>query len=155
MVIELVGAAQTPQTLPWKKGITRKSVSEAETFAETHGAVFPDDVRYVVAALNLNTYAAYATGIHTFADELWSWQDFLNDDEEIVLRLRADVLESDEAIVGVFSHEAFELTELRKVLPDGQALPAQRVFRLIAPGIPGNLHCQAWDIADTNVRAMR
>ncbi len=34
-------------------------------------------------------------------------------------------------------------------------LLAADLQRLIASGIPGNLHDQAWDIADELVRAMR
>src|SRR4051812_32358867 len=93
--IEFTGSAESPQTLPWKKNANSKTVDEAEEFAETHGATFPDDVRYVLTPLNATTYAAYTIRVHTFAEELWYWKDFLNEDEEIVLRLRPDVLDSD------------------------------------------------------------
>lgn len=36
-----------------------------------------------------------------------------------------------------------------------RTIPAEEVFRLINPGIKGNLHDQAWDVADAVVDRMR
>jgi hypothetical protein len=102
-----------------------------------------------------DVYAAYLLPIEVHADELWSWKRFLNRFGEIVIRLKPKVLDSDEAIVAVLAHEAFELNHLFEVLPDGAALRAEELYQLIAPEIPGNLHCQAWDDSDTRIKAWR
>jgi hypothetical protein len=49
-----------------------------------------------------------------------------------------------------------ELNELRRIFEEsGGALSTRKLYNLINPGIPRNLHDQAWDVADRLVLAMR
>jgi len=68
--------------------------------------------------------------------------------------LRPDILESDEAIVAVFAHEIHELESLRPMLPEG-GISIEDFIGHTCPGNPGNLHDQAWDVADALVDRMR
>ena len=71
------------------------------------------------------------------------------------MKVSKDILDSDEAIVAVVAHEMHELNSLRKIFEERQTLPAEELGRLINPGHKGNLHDQAWDIADQLVGRMR
>ena len=56
---------------------------------------------------------------------------------------------SDEAIVALIAHEMHELNNLRILFEEnGGVMPAGRLSNLISEGIAGNLHDQAWDVAD-------
>jgi hypothetical protein len=68
--------------------------------------------------------------------------------------IRPDVLESDEAIVAVFTHEMYELRHLRDLLRRGP-MTVDDCLTQVAPGLKGNLHDRAWDEADRAVLAMR
>jgi hypothetical protein len=85
------------------------------------------------------------------------WQDFYDNDlDELVVNVSESVFHSDEAIVAIFAHEMHELSNLRRIFAEsGGAISAQRLHALINPGIPKNLHDQAWDVADKLVFAMR
>jgi hypothetical protein len=56
--------------------------------------------------------------------------------------------------VAVLAHEMHELLTLRPDL-EGDGLSIDDLIRHTEPGRPGNLHCQAWDVADTMVDKMR
>ena len=56
--------------------------------------------------------------------------------------------ESDEAIVSVFAHEMHEINALREMLENGRTIPYKEWYESIMPKRPGNLHDQAWDIAN-------
>ena len=72
------------------------------------------------------------------------------------MRVDEAVFESDEAIVAILGHEMYELNNLRRIFNE---LRGQMTYRkphgLINPGIKGNLHDHAWDVADDLVRKMR
>ena len=68
--------------------------------------------------------------------------------------IRPDILDSDEAIVAVFTHEVHELRSIRTMLKKGR-MTIEDFGLHTAPGIPGNLHDQAWDLADAAVLKMR
>jgi hypothetical protein len=157
MTLCVCGTAQTPQTLPWKQNEGGPlSPEDALPLSEEHGVSFPEEVRiHLVIDLPIGTYAAYLLPTTTYADDLWRWERFLNRFGEIPLRLAPTVLESDEAIVAVFAHEAYELNALRVRLPDGEAITALELRKLVATGIEGNLHCQAWDDADRRITEWR
>ena len=71
------------------------------------------------------------------------------------MKLSRDVLSSDEACVAVLAHEMHEISGLRKLFDVRETIPGEEISRLVAPGIKGNLHDQAWDAADTAVARMR
>jgi hypothetical protein len=85
---------------------------------------------------------------------MMSWSR-LAPDGTVVVRIHPSVLESDEKIVGVLQHEAWELTQLRARVEAKGALSAETVSKLIDHRSATNLHGQAWDIADLRVLIMR
>ena len=68
--------------------------------------------------------------------------------------VRPDILKSDEAIVGVFGHEMYELEALRGILKKGKT-PIEHFIGHTSPDNPGNFHDEAWDYADDLVARMR
>jgi len=71
--------------------------------------------------------------------------------------LSDEILSSDEAIVAVVAHEMHEVVGLRRLFEargDG-GMTVRELTYLVAPGRKGNLHDQAWDVADRLVVAMR
>jgi hypothetical protein len=83
------------------------------------------------------------------------WTDLLNMYEQVAVKFSRDLLSSDEAIVAVFAHEMHELNGLRELFEHRETIDATEIARLINPGIKGNLHDQAWTIADNIVMRMR
>lgn len=53
------------------------------------------------------------------------------------------------------AHEMHELNELRKIFAERETIPVEELGRMINPGHKGNLHDQAWDVADRMVADMR
>jgi hypothetical protein len=84
-----------------------------------------------------------------------SWSQFYNKYDNIAVKVSKDILDSDEAIVAVMAHEMHELNGLRKIFEQRETLPAEELGRLINPGHKGNLHDQAWNVADHVVARMR
>jgi hypothetical protein len=90
------------------------------------------------------------------AGDFIEWEQFYNRFEQVPVALSREVLNSDEAIVAVIAHEMHELNGLRKLFEaNGGRLPAADLHRAITPGFKGNLHYEAWDIADELVLKMR
>ncbi len=72
----------------------------------------------------------------------------------MVVRIRPEVLESDEAIVSTLRHEAHELENLEKLLSENDLTNSDVTSHIKARG-GDNLHGQAWDVADLEVLIMR
>ncbi|WP_437656660.1 eCIS core domain-containing protein [Sorangium sp. So ce1182] len=78
--------------------------------------------------------------------------------EVVSVRLRPEVLHSDEAIAGYIAHETHELRGLyNRFAAAGGELEAIGVARLIDPNLAGRavLHEEAWDVASRIVNQMR
>ncbi len=73
---------------------------------------------------------------------------------KVPFRIRQDIFTSDEAIVAVIAHEMYELENLHPVLLKGET-SIEQFIGLTCPGNPGNLHDEAWDVADALVERMR
>jgi hypothetical protein len=85
-----------------------------------------------------------------------AWSDFLHDlTGQVPFIVRRDIMNSDEAIVAVFTHELFELESLRRLLARGQTTTIEKAIACCAPDNPGNFHDEAWAAADAAVRRMR
>ena len=83
------------------------------------------------------------------------WSDLVNNlTGKVPFLVRRDILTSDEAIVGVFGHEMYELEALRSILKEGKT-PIEHFIGHTSPGNPGNYHDEAWDYADELVERMR
>lgn len=153
------GAAQHP-TVKWTPNAngTERSIEEAVEIAKRNGVQIPDDVVFVKAdgtISNPNSFAQY-TGIRANPGDVIKWSQLYNKDGKIVVRIREDVLLSDEAIAAVFEHEMYELNALRNIFSANKgSLPAETFADLVNPGISGNLHDFAWDAADAIIIRIR
>ena len=153
------GLAQKPKTYPWTKnpdGVVR-ATADVKRVALEHGVEIPGDIQIFAVQgkwLPPDSYAQYLSR-DFFPGQRVSWDQFYNRYENIAVKVSKDILDSDEAIVAVVAHEMHELNSLRKIFEERQTLPAEELGRLINPGHKGNLHDQAWDIADQLVARMR
>jgi hypothetical protein len=160
-IVSVHGYAQGP-TIQWVKnrdGATR-TIHEAMEIARKNGVEIPDDMLFKkVSGRSLpdKTYAEYFSRKRSNPSELITWDDFYSKDlDQLLVRIESSVFESDEAIVAIFAHEMHELNNLRRLFEEtGGSMTLQRLHYLITPGIKGNLHDHAWDVADKLVVAMR
>lgn len=155
---EAVGAAQHP-SLRWATNPPpcRRSVEEATALLKRYSRSVPDYVRiFLVESLGKDTYAQY--GAFTSSGN-YSWEDMFvpkgADIDWIPIKVRANVFDSDEAIVAVLSHELFEIEKLEEEFKKSKTISGAKLIQMIGPGVEGNLHSQAWDHADDMVRKMR
>jgi hypothetical protein len=153
------GLAQKPKTYPWTKnpdGVVR-TAADVRRIALEHGVDMPEDIQiFAVQAkwLPPDSYAQYM-GRDFLPGQRVSWDQFYNKYDNIAVKVSKDILDSDEAIVAVMAHEMHELNSLRKLFAERETLPVEELGRLITPGHKGNLHDQAWDVADAVVARMR
>jgi hypothetical protein len=160
-VIEIRGYAQGPR-LKWAKNPdgSIRTVDEAIEIARKNGVEMPDDIllRKVSGKfLPNNTYADYFRVTSNDPGKIIRWEDFYNKDlDQLLVRVEQSMFESDEAIVAILGHELHELNILRRLFEEsGGTMTYRQLHYLINPGIKGNLHDQAWDLADQLVYAMR
>jgi len=151
---------QSPQ-LVWRAnrlGLVR-TIEEAIEIARQHGVQIPDDVSFHVDEMGLLAPNQTARGpnVTKAIDEDIAWADLVHDQTgKVPFLIRPDVLRSDEAIVAVFSHELHELAGLKRIFEaSGGHIPYRHFVNFVAPGVSGNLHDEAWDIADALVEQMR
>ncbi|XYI02092.1 RHS repeat domain-containing protein [Sorangium sp. So ce1128] len=138
-----------------------RTYDEALEIAKKAGIEIPEDISVRVAGelVPKNADAAYyvrsAGGIKP--GETFTWESLMNKrTEQVVIKLRPEVLESDEAIIGVLTHELYELNKLREIFDEAPAgISASRFARLVNEDIPGNLHDQAVAAANAAVAAFR
>ncbi len=158
--VTVAGTAQNPRTGPWATNPGgARTMEEAVALARSRGIQIPDDVEFVLAPegyLDAGDLASYFYARNLKPGDYIEWSRFYTQFGKITVKLRADVLTSDEAIVAVFAHEMHELNSLRDYFAaSGQRMRAIRLVELVSDGIPGNLHDHAWDVADALVEAMR
>jgi hypothetical protein len=153
------GTARAHATEPWTRSRSQPcSIEEALRIAQGHGVVIPDYLRFDVCEdfVPEDAHASYLLLGPMDGNALIRWTDCLNKDGRVPVHVRPGVLESDEAIVAVFAHEAQEITGLRAAFEaNDDALPAREVYHLISPEVAENLHAQAVEIADHLVLRMR
>lgn len=160
-LIEVRGLAQRPH-LKWTKNAdgSVRSIDQAIEIARQNGVEIEDDIllRKVSGKfLPEQTYAEYFRARLNDPSQSIRWNDFFSKELDLLLvRVEQSVFESDEAIVAVLGHEMHELNSLRRLFEQsGGTMTYRQLHYLISPGIKGNLHDQAWDIADQLVLAMR
>jgi hypothetical protein len=160
-IVEIRGYAQGPR-LKWTKnpdGAVR-TADQAIEIARNNGVEIPDDIllrKISGKFLPDNTYAEYFRVRATDSSKVIRWDDFYNKDlDQLLVRVEQSIFESDEAIVAILGHEMHELNNLRRLFEEGGgSMTYRRLHYLINPGIKGNLHDQAWDVADKLVAEMR
>lgn len=151
-------AGQYP-TRQWKDnpdGQTR-TVAEAVEIAKKYGVVVPDDVEFHLDEsdeLNCDLTARGPRVDKPMGERVY-WTDLVHDKtHKVPFRIWPAILKSDEAIVAVLSHEMHEILALRPHLESGE-ISIDDYVRHTEPGRPGNLHDEAWDVADRLVDMMR
>jgi hypothetical protein len=135
---------------------TIRSVSEAVEIAKACGVDIPDVAAFFMDELGLLDANTTARGpkVTKPAGGIVVLEDLLNKFGQVPFILRRDILRSDEAIVAVIAHEMHELNGLIPLLREGQLTIEQFNGHTSATN-PGNLHYEAWDIADELVEEMR
>ena len=161
----LSGSAQTPKMAPYRpnaNGVVR-SPEQAIALTEAQGVEIPDDIliAFITAWQRTDAEAEYFWRRHDRNPNRWyTWADFYNDKTgKIPVRYNAAILNSDESIVAHIAHELHELNGLRVLFEENGRLQARQLIRLIHPvdqgGLKGNLHDQAWEVADQLIAKMR
>jgi len=151
-----------------------RTLAEAVAIAEAHGVEIGDDVLIrLEGSLGKDTFASYGNDVlstdRVTWDKLtgtigkpspgatptyWTAEPIVQPTKVMAVRLRPDVLESDEAIVAVLMHEMHEINWLRDRLEGGVSITAAE-FRRLINGTDGTLHLEAWRVALDLVRKMR
>jgi hypothetical protein len=155
--ITVSGAAQFPRSAPFAKNASGpRTIDEAVELAKQQGIEIGDDVAfYAKGDVPAGADAVYLSPRQAAAGEVFTWESLQNRFGQVPVRVRAEVLESDEQIVAVFAHEMHEINSLRRLFEEGGSMTGGQLGRLINQGIKGNLHDQAWDAADAAVRRLR
>jgi hypothetical protein len=135
-----------------------RTIEEALAIAERHGVRIPDDVDFFVdefGYLDATTTARGPRVLPRPPESPVTWSDLVHDvTGKVPFLIRPDVLKSDEAIVAVIAHEMYELEALRAILQEGRT-SIDDFIRHTRPGSPGNLHDEAWNVADALIERMR
>ncbi len=134
-----------------------RTIEEAMVIAKRFGVVIPEDVAFFVDETGELGRDVTARGprVDKPAGEKVRWSDLVHDKTgKVPFRIWAGILLSDEAIVAVIAHELHELETLRPFLEAG-SLSIDDFIAHTEPGRAGNLHDQAWTVADELVDRMR
>lgn len=134
-----------------------RTIQEAVQIARANGVLIPDDVEFHVDETGElhKDLTARAPRVDKPSGERVYWSDMVHDlTNKVPIRVWPGILRSDEAIVAVIAHEMHELGFLRQDLQGGGIMIDDLVLHT-EPGRPGNVHCQAWDVADELVNRMR
>jgi len=164
--IDLVGAAANPRMAPYaiNEGNLVRTPEEALSLARSHGVNIPEDINvgFLKNWSRTDANAEYFNvGRKYRPNDLVDWEDFYHPaTDKIPVRINAELLKSDEALVAHLGHEMHELNALREIFEaSGGSIQAKRLNQLIGTraegGLPNNLHEQAWDVADRLVYDMR
>lgn len=158
--------------LRWKRNVgrRRRSIEDARNIAFDNGVIAPDyveflyDPEYSLAGswngwFNLGHLWQTAQGPNPYCreDGYVYWEDFFHPVTRwIAFKLHSDVLTSDEAIVAVFTHELYELSEIRESCVDnGWRMHFYDYNIQVSADVSDSFHCIAWDVADAAVVRMR
>jgi hypothetical protein len=149
-----------PTIRDWKTNTDgARSIEQAIALLANNNIVLPDDVRLVLYEdLPSDTPASYLLPQRCSADTVFSWDTLLLDNKygQVLIRVRPSMLESDEQIIAVISHELHELSLLRQYFTEHETVPAKRILSLIDYNNPSkNFHCLAWQHGDRAVLEFR
>jgi hypothetical protein len=151
-------AGQSPR-VQWNTnpGGQVRTIEEAVAIAIGNGVVIPEDVSFSVDELGELGPDLTACGPRVDKPDgaIVYWSDLVHDRTgKVPFRIWEGILNSDEAIVAVFAHEMHELEEVRPLLQQGNVSIGEFIG-MTCPGNPGNLHDEAWEVADKLVEQMR
>ncbi len=151
-------AGQSPR-IKWRDNPhgKKRTLAEAKEIARAHGVHIADDVEFFEDEEGElpDNMTARGPRVTKLPGSLVYWSDLVNSiTGRVPFIVRVDILKSDEAIVGVFGHEMYELDALRGMLKQGETT-IETYIGLTCVGNPGNLHDEAWEHADDLVERMR
>ena len=163
-------AGQEPK-VKWSKNKRggKRTIKRAEAIARKYGVPIPEDVVFFEAEpgelegswedlfTDRGLETARGPDMAEHSDGYMYWDSHYNIFGKIPFLIHPEVLISDEAIVAVFQHEMFELSELREVFFSSakRRMDSADYGIQVSPGYRGNFHDQAWDVADDAVLRMR
>lgn len=165
-------AGRAPK-VKWKRntGRKRRTIQEAIAIAKDNGVSIPDDFDFRVADRGelrgtlkelldggeMDT--AMAPSVTQHEDGYVYWRDHYDERVgTILIHIHPDIFLSDEAIVGTFAHEMYELAEFREVFENS---PKRRMYaadygkQCSADYEDNTFHSDAWSYADKLVLKMR
>ncbi|MFF3877184.1 hypothetical protein [Streptomyces sp. NPDC001978] len=151
-----------------------RTLSEAVALAKSKGVQIEDDILIRLDnSLSADEFALYGNQVRStqrvgwtdltgtirqpksgVRPTYWTAQPIEEETMVMVVRLRPDVLESDEAIVAVLAHEMHEINYLRTTLSGDVRMSAASYHGLVNDKV-GTLHLQAWKVALALVDKMR
>ncbi len=152
--------AGSSPTLTWRPNPDgqARTIEEAIEVAKQNGVRIPADIAFFVdefADLGPNITARGPNVTKPTGGQV-VWSDLVHDRTgKVPFLIRPDIPRSDEAIVAVIAHEVHEIQEFRKVVGRRGWITIEEFIAHHAPDNPGNLHDEAWDLADALVRRMR
>ncbi|MFE7331280.1 hypothetical protein ACFU8W_41500 [Streptomyces sp. NPDC057565] len=175
-----IGGAATKPPLRYGDHVFRlnpggpRTLPEAVALARSQGVHIGDDVLIRLdPSLGADAFARYGkrapstqqVGWKDLTDTIrppkpglrptyWTAEPIEEETAVMVVRLRPDVLESDEAIVAVLAHEVHEINHLQTIL-GGKATISPARFHALVDSRVGTLHLEAWRIGIALVDRMR
>jgi hypothetical protein len=135
-----------------------RTIEEAVEIARSCSVQLPDDVAFFV-----DEFGELGPTITARCPRVWkpvggrfTWSDLVNQKTgKVPVLIRPDILRSDEAIVAVIAHEIHELRGFRSLVGEHGSISFEEFIANHAWDNPGNLHDEAWDVADALVLRMR
>jgi hypothetical protein len=131
------------------------TIEEAIAFARSREVVIEEDVHFVVD----DDFLKPADDAHYYPSfsscQNYRWVDLLGPGERVWVRIRSEVLASDERTLHVFAHEMHEVNALRALFRERETIPGERLIFLVWPGQPDNLHAEANRVAGDAVLKLR
>lgn len=115
-----------PKITDWKKNPHGcRSIEEAISLLVANDIILPDDVKLVLYEdLPPDVLAAYLLPYLCGKLTQFEWENLLTKDGKVIVKVRPSLLQSDEQIISVISHELFELDLLRRHLAENGRVPA-------------------------------
>jgi hypothetical protein len=143
------------------------SLVQAKAFVRSRGVAIPkylrwylpEDLGCTLAESGLSNADAIYYRIDQApenADAFVHWDQLLSNRKQLPIALRKEVLWSDEHCLYVFSHEVFEISQLKKVFSEnGGAITFRRLGHLIDPALDRAIHEDAVSYGDALVEKLR
>lgn len=144
----------------WRRNVEigPRTIEEAVEIAKNHGVRVPEDLAFFVDEFGEldATITARCPRVTKPLGGRIAWSDLMNRTTgKVPVIIRPDILESDEAIVAVIAHEIHELEGFRALVGETGSISFEEFIANHAWDNPGNLHDEAWDVADALVLRMR
>ena len=153
---KVYGSAANPR-VEWRKnidGVTRTK-EEVIKIAEKAGIDIEMMDLHLVDDLPDQVFASY-TGLQGPPDKLYKWNDIVHDiTEKVPVRINKNILNSDEAIIATLQHESYELEALQDIMQSKGMITQRELGSLIDLNYGGELHNEAWDVADKLILKLR